>query len=158
MEKLVFVPPWRGFLFKAIYGILRSMKVLLTSLLILSFLGVSALSFATMYHQGSGNEDCVAEMAAGLNCPVNPLAFADFHLNLFRGFSSAYFSDFFSAYLSLITLLFFGLIFDLFGHNSFGVGRANHYGSERIFESFTPLVKIKNSHWLSLHENSPTSH
>ena len=132
------------------------MKISLTSLLILSFLGVSALSFATMYHQGSGNEDCVAEMAAGLNCPINPLAFADFHLNLFRGFSSAYFGDFFSAYLALITLLFFGLIFNLLGHNPRGVGRSNHYQLERFFESFTPLVKIKNFHWLSLHENSPS--
>jgi len=133
------------------------MKVLLTSLLILSFLGVSALSFATMYHQGSSNKECVAEMVAGLNCPINPLAFADFHLNLFRGFSSAYFSNFFSAYLALIALLFFGLIFGLLGHNSLGTIRGNHYRLERAFESFTPLVKIKNSNWLSLHENSPTS-
>ena len=133
------------------------MKILLTSLLILSFFGVSALSFATMYHQGSGNEDCVAEMAAGLNCPINPLAFADFHLNLFRGFSSAYFGDFFSAYLALIALLLFGFIFNLLGRNFLGVSGGNHDLSERFFESFTPLVKIKNSHWLSLHENSPTS-
>lgn len=130
------------------------MKVLLISLLILSFLGISALSFTAMYH---GDELCVTKTAAGLDCPANPFAFADFHLNLFKVFSSAHLGNFFSVYLALITFLLFGLIFDFFGHNSLKVGRVDLFRSGRFFESFTPLVESKTSYWLSLHENSPAT-
>ena len=135
------------------------MKVLLISLLILSFLGISALAFVTMYHSGSYgiNKRCATEMATGLDCPANPFAFADFHLNLFRGFSSAYFGDFFNTYLALITFLLLGFIFNIFGYGFLSVSRMRHCYFERFFESFTPLVESKASHWLSLHENSPAT-
>ena len=135
------------------------MKVLLISLLILSFGGISALSFVAMYHDGShGDELCVTKTATGLDCPANPFAFADFHLSLLKGFSNAYFGDFFNTYLALITFLLLGLVFDLFGHNSFKFDRRNHYQLEQFFESFTPLAESRISYWLSLHENSPTTH
>ena len=55
---------------------------LVSTLLILSFLGISVLGFVTM-NNGSFHEDelCVTEAATGLECPNNPFAFADFHLN-----------------------------------------------------------------------------
>ena len=134
------------------------MKVLIVSLLILSFLGISALAFMTMSHGSSyGYKNCATEMATGLDCPVNPFAFADFHLNLLRVFSSAPLSIFFNAYLALFSFLLLGLIFNFLGHNSLSVSRLKQYRSERFFESFTPLAERKNYHWLSLHENSPAA-
>ena len=132
------------------------MKVLFISLLILSFLGISILSFVAMYHNNShGDELCVAKTANGLDCPANPFAFADFHLNLFRGFSSAYFGNFLNTYLALTVFLLLGFIFNLFGHNSLNTNRTRRYSFERFFGSFTPLVQSKASRWFSLHENSP---
>lgn len=133
------------------------MKILFISLLLLSFLGISVLSFVAMYHSNShGDELCVTKTANGLDCPANPFAFADFHLNLFRVFSSAYFGNFLSTYLALITFLLLGLIFNLFRPNFLSADRTRHYPFERFFESFTPLIKSKTCYWLSLHENSPT--
>lgn len=96
-------------------------------------------------------------MAIGLDCPANPFAFADFHLNLFRVFSSVHLGSFFNVYLVLSVFLFFGLIFDLFGRGSLGVEEIRHTGFKQFFESFTPLVESKTRNWLSLHENSPTT-
>ncbi len=143
---------------KVIYGILKAMKVLLISLLLLSFLGVSALAFVTMYHGTSyGYKHCASEMATGIDCPVNPFAFADFHLNLFRGFSNAHLGEFINVFLASVTFLLLGLFFNLFRHNSFDISKPKQYRLEQIFESFTPLVESKTSYWLSLHENSPAT-
>lgn len=133
------------------------MKILLISLLILSFLGISAFSFIAMYHGGSYGIDkrCAIETATGMDCPANPFAFADFHLNLFRVFSSAPLGIFFNSYLALLTFLFFGFVFNLHGHSSLNVAKIRRTGFKQFFESFTPLVESKTSHWLSLHENSP---
>jgi len=133
------------------------MKVLLISLLILSFLGISVLSFVTMYHTDPyGDSHCVTKTAAGMECPANSFAFADFHLNFFREFSSAYFGNFLNTFLTSIVLLLLGLIFSRFEHKPLNVGSIKHYRFGRFLESFTPLVESKTSYWLSLHENSPT--
>ncbi len=134
------------------------MKVLLISLLILSFLGISVLSFVAMYHGGSYGIDkhCATETATGVNCPANPFAFADFHLNLFRRFSSAHSSEFINIFLSSITFLLLGLFFNPSGYNSLSISRLRPYRSKYFFESFTPLAESKTSYWFSLHENSPT--
>ncbi|OGM98817.1 MAG: hypothetical protein A2649_02305 [Candidatus Yanofskybacteria bacterium RIFCSPHIGHO2_01_FULL_41_26] len=134
------------------------MKVLLTSLIILSFLGISVLSFVAMYHSNSHSDElCVTKTANGLDCPANPFAFADFHLNLFKGFSSAHLGNFLNIYFALVIFLLFGLILNLFRPSLLSVGRASCYQFERFFESFTPLTESKTSHWFSLHENSPTA-
>ncbi len=134
------------------------MKILLISLLMLFFLGISILSFVAMYHNNShGDELCVTKTANGLDCPANPFAFADFHLNLFRGFSSAYFGNFLNTYLALITFLLLGFIFNLLRPNSLSAGRTRHYPFESFFESFIPLTESQTSRWFSLHENSPSS-
>jgi len=133
------------------------MKVLLISLLILSFLGISALSFVAMYHSGShGDELCVTKTTNGLDCPANPFAFADFHLNLLRGFSNAHLGEFINIFLALITFLLFGLVFNIFKQNSLQIDRLRLPRSGRTPESFTPLSESKICHWQSLHENSPT--
>lgn len=131
------------------------MKILLISLLILSFLGISILSFVAMYH-GSSHENglCITETATGFDCPANPFAFADFHLSLFRGFSSAYLGNFFNTYLALLAFLLFGLFFEFFERYSL-TGKSKHYQFKGFFKSFTPLVQSKNYYWISLHENSP---
>ena len=134
------------------------MKVLLISLLILSFLGISVLSFVAMYHNNSHEDElCVTKTASGLDCPANPFVFADFHLNLIRGFSSAHFGNFLDTYLALIAFLLLGLIFNLFRPNLLSAGRTRRYQFEHFFESFTPLAQSQTSRWFSLHENSPTS-
>ena len=119
--------------------------------MILSFFGISVLSFVAMYHGGP----CVTETVAGMECPANSFAFADFHLNFFKGFSSAYFGNFFSIYLTLVAFLMLGFISGLFGRDSLIINRLN-YRAERFFDSFTPLVESKTYYWLSLHENSPS--
>jgi len=134
------------------------MKILLINLLVISFLGISVLGFVTMDHgSSSGFKNCATEMATGLNCPANPLAFADFHLNLLRVFSSVHLGELFNTFSTSMALLMLGLIFILFGHNYFNVSRVRFYGSERSFGSFIPLTESKICHWLSLHENSPTA-
>jgi len=134
------------------------MKVLLITLLLISFLGVSALAFVTMYHDSSyryGN--CATEMATGLDCPANPFAFADFHLNLLKVFSSAPLGVFFNTYLALLAFLFFGFIFNLFGHNSLNIGKIRHTEFKRFFELQPSIFHSKSLYWFSLHENSPTA-
>ena len=134
------------------------MKVLLISLLILSFLGISTLAFVTMDHGNSSVfKNCATEMATGLNCPANPLAFADFHLNLFRIFSSVYFGNFLNVYLVLLAFLLLGLTLDIFRRNSLSTGKFRYAWFKHFFKSFLPLVESKTSHWFSLHENSPTA-
>lgn len=130
------------------------MKILLSTVLILSFLGISILSFAAMYHGSYGDGPCATEMATGLNCPPSPFAFADFHLNLLQLISNADLGVFSSIYLALFSVLIFSLMFgtDKRFLNS-GLGDWSKYNYR--FQAFIPLVQSQTQNWLSRHENSP---
>ena len=66
------------------------MKKSLATLIVCSFVAIAVLGAFTL-HNGSGSHvRCIAETAAGTDCPVNNVfATANFLLNVFKSFSTA---------------------------------------------------------------------
>lgn len=132
------------------------MKLLFATILLSSFLGLGVFGVFAMhigmqnYHGG-----CIAATAQRVGCVMqnNLVDFVNFHLSIFKNFSTATFSD--------IGVLFIGLFLLAFGIQwgtyrwIFGLFKQTRYTSEQsIF--FTQLSYHKLLSWLILHENSPS--
>ncbi len=140
---------------KFCYNTVKSMRFYLVSALILSFVAIAVFGFAMM-GPDDGHMGCIAAMAQGTTgCP---LAFdmVTLHLNAFNMFSSAVFGQSI-LYLVLALSAFLLLSLSALFSNRFiplPLGGDLHAGY--YFEPLHQTFSARLSHWLSLHENSPS--
>ena len=135
------------------------MKILFKILLFVSFIGIAMFGIFAMSHNDMRDHDggCFAAITKGIDCPqtINPVAFAFFHLNIFKDFSLAVFN-----YNTAATILFALTLFFLAGFlvSSPPIFSFTRYNSFRFWlkHCFISSRSKKLVHWLVLHENSPT--
>lgn len=127
--------------------------ILLIGVIVLAVFGIFGMHNGMQNHNGG----CIAATAQGAECPKssNPLDYFTFHLDAFKGFSTATFGE--NLLVSLFTLVLFAI--------GIGLGAAfgnldlpqlssiySRYERWKFFCSFPRCGLI---HWLTLHENSP---
>lgn len=123
-------------------------------LILIIFVSVALFSFSIMGHEESGRGNCLAATLQGFVCSGNNvIAFASFHLEALKVFSSALVGQILASVLALIMFMAFALYFSgktLIPDKSF------HFYVFRDFSSANFPIKKQLLHWLSIHENSPT--
>ena len=137
------------------------MKFLLTTILLASFIGIAVFGVFDMNHGQAHDMDpnnCIAATAKGMDCPkeADPIDFAAFHADAYRGFSLATFGENImnGLLLAFASLLLIGLVF--FSHQLFKLPQLAFY-RYRFRDSFSPPQKQQLIRWLALHENSPAT-
>mgnify|MGYP001604232758 CR=1 FL=1 len=135
------------------------MKSWLTILLTIGFIGITIFGAFTMGHASEiGHSGSIAATAQSTDCPKKEdiFGFLNFHLNVFRTFSTAIFLE--SIIISLLLLIALLIIFNLKVRiNSYILPNLERNQTRYQFlESFLPQ-KRKLARWLAIHENSPTT-
>lgn len=139
---------------------IRKMKSALTIFLIFGLVGIAVFGVFSMNHGlGHGSSGCIAAITKGIDCPkeTGNSFFINFHLNAFRGFSTAVVGTTVSnaLFLFAVSLLFgFGIRFSI-GIVPFQSALCSRY--KRSLESFVSPLQQKLIRWLALYENSPTA-
>lgn len=135
------------------------MKSLFTTIVLVSFIGIAVFGVFGMSHgqaHDMGPNNCIAATAKGMDCPkeAEPIDFAVFHIDAYKGFSLATFGE--SAMSALLlafaSLLFIGLAF--FSPHLFKPPQLAFY-KHRFRDAFSPPQQQEITRWLALHENSP---
>ncbi|MBI2577563.1 MAG: hypothetical protein HYV77_01830 [Candidatus Wildermuthbacteria bacterium] len=129
------------------------MKFVVALSLIFSIIGLGVFGFAMASHSSEGSHGgCIASVQNAGDCPKETavLAFVDFHISVFKNFSSGLFA------VSLLTLLlsvFLVYIAPIALKPEKIFSRFQYFRFAKIFaaKSFEPQLR-----WLALHENSPT--
>lgn len=122
------------------------MKLLLTILLIAILMAGATVSLLTMNHNG----DCMMSYAAGMACPqFDVLAYIGLHVNFLKHFSEAFLVLILA--ILFVSALFISFVFSF--DNNFYLNKSLF---ERRFVKIDNTGKLKQIHWLSLFENSPT--
>ena len=137
------------------------MKFLLTILLISSFAGIAVFGVFGMNH-GQAHDmepnNCISATAKGMDCPkeADPINFATFHLDAYRGFSLATFGE---SVMSALLLAFASLLFISLAFFSISLFRQPQlaFYRYRFRDAFSPPQKQQLIRWLALHENSPAT-
>lgn len=136
------------------------MSILLASYVTIGVFGVFGMhTQADMNMQGHNMppSNCIGATAQGVDCPkqADPIDFATFHIDAFRGFSLATFGENLMSMLLLIfaTLVFIGLAF--FSPRLFKIPQLA-FQRYRFRHSFSPPQQQQLTRWLALHEKSPT--
>ena len=138
------------------------MKSTLAALLLLSFTIIAVFGVFAMNHgagNGHGDGGCIASMVKGVDCPkdAGSLQFLTFHLDAFRSFSTASFgSDFASAFLLLVVFLLTMGAGIIAGVKQAPMAPTPSHIRRQFLESHSFSSQLKLTHWLSLHENSPS--
>lgn len=137
------------FLFlKRQYVIFKSMKILLASVLILSFISIAVFGIWGM-HPGAAHTvtRCLASLVHGSFCPEvnNALATVDFHFNAIKNFVSV-------VLIFAVLVIAFVVLAD-FAYTSQSSVARQHIKSFQIRSAFS---NQRFNRWLALHENSPT--
>lgn len=143
------------------------MKSLFTTLLIVSYIATGVFGVFSMHTQADMNmqghdmpkSNCVGVMAKGVDCPTqaDPIDFAAFHLDAFRGFSIATFGENILASLPVLVLLAVGVGLGALLTNYLAPPQINFAYSRYGPEQSSSSLKGQLLRWLSLHENSPAS-
>mgnify|MGYP001603298821 CR=1 FL=1 len=132
------------------------MKSAFAILVISSFAGLAVFGILAPMHE-AGHGICFAAAASGGKppCPVkDPFGFANFHINIFKNFSTAAFTDSLTlAALSAVLLLMLAAALQEFAPPFF----------VKLFPQFLSspgyapekIATRKTLYWLSLHEASP---
>ena len=133
------------------------MKLLLTSLLVISFFGLAVLGFAGMaMAAGHGHSDCIATAVQGAVCPEAPgtAGFINFHAGAVRFFSTAVIGASALMFLLLLCALFSESIFD----NLRRLPLLFRYRVPQFLLTPGALPKESLNFWLLLHEKRDPSH
>lgn len=141
------------------------MKSLFISILLASYIAIGVFGVFGMHTQADMNmqghnmppSNCIGATAKGVDCPkqADPIDFAAFHIDAFRGFSLATFGENLIGMLLLAfaALIFIGLAF--FSQHLFKIPKLVFY-RQRFRDSFSPPQQQQLIRWLALHEKSPT--
>ena len=124
------------------------MKFALTTLLIISFVGVAVFGFLSMIIGDMHSGGCIASNGLGAVCPLNDIfTFVVFHLGAFKYFSTVI--------LVAVLMILFGVIFSVLPRPLDKDEDDDFVFSTRSgkFPAFLKSKKI--IRWLSLHINSP---
>lgn len=161
-------PAFAGYDYKMLSSILsrtsNGVKTMLTVFLIVGFLGIAvfgvfAMDFA-MDGGEHGHDGCIAATAQGGNCPgwQSGIALLIFHLDAFRGFSTAVFSDSFAnAFLWLLGLMPLAVFGFFATARQMAPKLTTNYRHSGFVELSSFRTRQEFIHWLALHENSPQS-
>lgn len=128
---------------------------------IASFIGVAVFGFFGMNHNGAQSHNmtagnCIAATAQGVNCPQKsePIDFATFHIDAFKGFSLATLNDDVMRALMLVAAALSLIGMALSRQSFFQTPRFSSY--QRKFNGFSPSPQKRELvRWLTMHENSP---
>lgn len=132
------------------------MKSIISILTIASFLAVVTFGFIAMGEHMS-HRNCIAALAQQMECPSeqNVLTYANYHVNLLKGFSAPVTPALALTFLNFLALLMIAAIikdpspkeplFSFVGIDFF-----------RQRELLAQPLKHKIAYWSALHENSPT--
>lgn len=130
----------------------------LTLILLTSFIGLAVFGFATMTHaENHDSNGCIAAASREIDCSnaSGPLAMFNLHINAIKTFSTLTIG-----YSSLQTLLLFVLSLILFlglkMFSSLPINLVYLPTSHVLSFNFSSKIKLNQSAWFSLHENSPT--
>lgn len=140
----------------------KMMKIALTTFIILGFFGIAVFGVFAMDFGMNGGEHghdgCIASLAQGGDCPKwqSGLSLLIFHLDAFRGFSTAVFSNYFASALALLSILLSVAVFGFFAMaRQMAPELAANYRHFGFVESPSFRTRQEFMHWLALHENSP---
>ena len=137
------------------------MKTSIAILITLSFIGISVFGVLAMGHSGSHSGGCIAMAAGGVKSPcplLDPLGFANFHIDIFQSFSSATMGVSFNgtlAVLSAMILMLAGWYYAVAGSSGVLFSRPLPLQKIILAEHFF-LARRKVNSWISFHETSPT--
>jgi len=132
--------------------IMRSVSV---SFLVISILALSILGFLAMSHEGErGASGCLALAMRGAECLelLNPVELASLHLAVLKSFSTALIqlAGAFAVFLAFVLVWRRRLI------NFYFLSQPPLQIARKAFEENLNLPERKITHWLALHELSPT--
>ncbi|MDP2598316.1 MAG: hypothetical protein Q8P49_00625 [Candidatus Liptonbacteria bacterium] len=135
------------------------MKSVLSLAILLSFIGIAVFGIFAMGHMGE-HGGCIAATASGGLCPgeANPLAEIAFHLEAFKGFSTATFPGFMAGMTGLLMLLSLAFAYIFRSLIDFHVSPSlgQQFSSSPIGgRSLFGIESVRS--WLALHENSPSA-
>ena len=135
------------------------MKSLFIILFISSFIGIAVFGFVGMHHGMQVHDGgCIAATSQGTDCPkqANPVDYAVFHLDAFKSFSLASFRE---SPLNVFLLAFAALFLIGFGFFPRFFLRPPHLilSQSTFRDTFFSPQKQEITHWLALHENSPST-
>jgi hypothetical protein len=108
----------------------------------------------------SHNAGCIAEKIQGAICSTaeeNVLGFISFHLNIVKSFSAIFSNTAFSL-IALIALALVLLVFPVLKQLKQAAEKAAVRQFSKLCHSSAYLRKKSENHWLSFHENSPSSY
>ena len=132
------------------------MKSALAIIFLTAFIGISIFGFIGMTGKEMAHGGCLAELAAkgmGICLPgINSFEIANFHLNVFKSFSSATinFESLFILFFAAILFLFLKVISEArFSFNE------NWAFKNKFLKRTLNFYKNREMSWLALHENSP---
>lgn len=132
------------------------MKSALAIIFLTAFIGISIFGFLGMGGKEMAHGGCLAELAAkgiGICLPgINPFEVANFHLNVFKSFSSSTIN-----FESLFALLFAAVLFlflKVISEARFSFNRSWDF-KNKFLEKTLHFYRNQEISWLALHENSP---
>ena len=134
-------------------------KVVLSLIVISSFLGIAVFGFMAMSPDANGHHSgCIAATAQGAGCPAEAetLGFVSFHLRAFKNFSSATFGEQFAAPFLLALILCIGFGIKANRHIQTVSSRFISQFQKHFVHLIVPL-KLNLARWFALHENSPAT-
>jgi hypothetical protein len=124
------------------------MKLLITTAVLASFIGIGVFGFVSIHFDGGHAVRCIASAVNGQSAPcpeVNPFAYAAFHTEALKKFSSAVF-----AALALVVLFVFAWsILGMISGLSVPLAYARRQETD---DSFSDHFRRVATHWLALHE------
>ncbi len=136
------------------------MKLLLTALTIIGFLGIAVFGVFGMSHGGTHSlNGCIAALVQGADCSIYQKAFSflTFHLEVFKSFSTAVFGErlinalfILTASLSAIGLL----VFTSSKKEALATVHSSFNGHPPGFVALSLTRQF--TRWLAIHENSPS--
>ena len=135
--------------------ILKTMRRIIAILTIASFLAVVTLGFIAMAEHMS-HRNCIAALAQQMECPneQNILTYANYHVNLLKGFSAPVTPAIALTFLNFLAILIAGLIITglLLKESLFSFFDIKLF---RRRERLAQALKHTINYWSALHENSP---
>lgn len=142
------------------------MKLLVTTIVISSFLAVAVFGVFSMNHShdhgmaAGASDGCIASTANGFDCPgtASPFDFLSFHLNAFQSFSRAVFGSSIISLLLLLAVLSTLAVSGTFVSSDTGIPRLNlAFSYPQFLNSSNSPQTQELARWLAIHENSPAS-
>ncbi|KKU85829.1 MAG: hypothetical protein A3I38_02800 [Candidatus Wildermuthbacteria bacterium RIFCSPLOWO2_02_FULL_47_10] len=148
--------------FAAIQYILNSnMKGFLAAAILISFAAIAFFGYTAVHIEKSHPKvRCITEQMRGAQCPDarNQFAVADFHLGALKSFSLAIAEGGGMNFVSGLAVLFAAMLLAIAAPVLLCVPQVPQFLRGFPARAYLFCLRPKFTHWLALHENSPTIH